>query len=568
MDKRIGMASGLLFMLLWQGQAGAAASNLVDISQWKVYGTASVSGGTLTVGDSVGYDKPDVDKDGNPYNIWFGGATASDGQGVDYDEAVTVAEFKPPFTLSWIGCFPVTRYGYNNIFIGRKNTAFTGKSGSKQYLISQEFGFTQRWDQSGLNTIVLAGGGHDIRAVSGATRSGNNYCGDYKIVWANDILKFYFNNNMVREQKYAYVGPVSVLVRSFDLPHTITAMTMEIGATQQATGKNPGLGMLHGASISGSMTDSTGKVTALTPSNTGIAGDLSFVYNDAGDLIARVSGTVASNGMSFSYSTDYDVSTGNLSGYYADNRDKVPHSITFTNKGGLQWSARIQGTGHGSDGKAMPYDISFDIVLPQQAVTMGSQFPPGGRFDLDLGQTMPISIPISIPALGISQNISSNVISEGRMIVSVVPSSTGATLTGSVEGAFRMDPEVVVSGQYTVPQVVPGYTIPPVNYSVSVDATGRFSGVLTGNTAQNNLKFVGNWSSVSSNGATGGGTLEMAIPLSASGQVPATAQLLVQGTVTAPIDAGTLPAGVSVPTSMSQPISATLAIPLQFNEVR
>lgn len=556
-----------LTLALSQSTASAATTNLLSLGQWSVYGSASMQGSTLVIGDNIGYDKPDVDKDGNPYNIWYGGATASDGQGVDYDEAVTVAEFKPPLTVAWTGCFPITRYGYNNIFVGKKNPAFTGKSGSKQYLITQEFGFTQRWDQSGLNTIVLTGGGYDIRPVTGATASGNNYCGDYKIVWANDVLKFYFNNTQVREQTYAYVEPVSVLVRSFDLPHSITAMTVETGAAQPA-GKNPGLGMLYGANISGTLTDSTGKTTALTPSNTGIAGDLNFVYNDAGDLIARVNGIVASNGMSFIYNTDYDIVTGNLTGTYADNKDKVPHPITFTNKGGLQWNARIQGTGHDTNGKSVPYDVSFDIVLPAEAVTMGSQYPPGGKFDLGLTQTTPIDIPVSIPALGISQTISSNVISEGRLIASLVPSATGVTLTGSVEGAFRMDPPVVVSGQYTVPVQIPGYTIPPVNYSVSIDATGRYSGALTGNTVQNNIKYVGNWSSVSSNGATGGGTLEMAIPLTASGQLPATGQLFIQGTVTAPIDAGTIPTGVSVPTSMSQPISTQITIPLSFTEVR
>ena len=568
MKRFSGVAAGLI-LVLWQAGADAAPTSLMDLAQWNRYGTASVQGGTLTVGDSVGYDTADVDKDGNPYNIWYGSASAtpSSGQGVDYDEAVTVAEFKPPFTLSWTGCFPVTTRGYNNIFLGRKNPAFTGKAGSKQYLITQEFGFTQRWDHSGLNTIVLVGGSHDVRSVSSATRSGNNYCGDYRIVWASDNLKFYYNNALVREQKYAYVGPVSVLVRSFDLPHSITAMTIDTSTTTQVAGKNPGLGMLHGASISGTITDSTGKVTALTPSNTGIAGDLSFIYNDAGDLIAQVSGTVASNGMSFTYSTDYDVSTGNLTGYYADNRDKVPHPITFTNKGSLQWTGRITGTGLGADGKSMPYDVSFDIVLPSQAISMGSQFPPNGKFDLDLARTEAASIPISIPLLGINQTFSTNVITEGRLVASLVPSAAGVTLTGTVDGAVRMDPPLEISGQYTVPPVS-GFTIPPVSYSVSVDTTGRFSGVLTGSSAQNNMKFIGNWSSVSSNGATGGGTLEMAIPLTATGQLPATAQLLIQGTVTAPINAGTVPAGISIPTSMSQAISNQVTVPIDFKEVR
>lgn len=158
-------------------------------------------------------------------------------------------------------------------------------------------------------------------------------------------------------------------------------------------------------------------------------------------------------------------------------------------------------------------------------------------------------------------------ITEGRLIASLVPGPSGFTLTGTVDGGIRMDPPVVVTGTVNVPVTVPGFTIPPVTVTINIDATGHFSGVLTGNTAQNNLKFVGNWSSVSSNGATGGGTLEMAIPMTATGQLPQTAQLLMKGTIKAPVDTGSLsvPQGVTVPTSVDHPITNQIPIPLVFN---
>jgi len=205
----------------------AAVTDLIAPGAWQFYGSGAVQGGTLTVGDSVGYDPSDGDRDGNPYNVWFGGGTASSQQGVDYDEAVTLAEFSPPFKLTWTGCFPATSKGYNNIFLGRKNTAFTGGANSRQYPITQEFGYTARWDYSGLNTVVLNPGSYDVQKIGAASLSGSKYCGDYRIDWSKDQLDFYFNGTKVRTQQYVFVGPVSILVRSFDLSHTISSMKLE-----------------------------------------------------------------------------------------------------------------------------------------------------------------------------------------------------------------------------------------------------------------------------------------------------------------------------------------------------
>lgn len=562
MKNRIFLLAGAA-ILAWHTGASGATTNLLDLSQWKTYGTATLQGGTFTVGDNIGYDTGDSDHDGNPYEVWY-----APNQGQDYDEAVTLNEFTAPLTLTWTGCFPVTQYGYNNIVLGKANANFTGAARSQQYMIMQELGFTARWDYgSGLNTFLNPNGSgyYEVKKVTSATATNSTYCGDYKIVWANNVVQYYYNGTKVDQRSYAYSGPVKLVIRSFELPHTITAMTMDTGtATPQKPATSQGLGLIQGANVSGSITDASGKVTPIDSSTAGVAGDVAFAYDAAGSLIAHVSGTVASTGMSFGYEVDYDVATQNLTGTYADNKDKVPHPITFTNKGGLNWQGHVQGAGYDSAGKSITYDITFDITLPQEAITMGTSLPPGGRYNADLGRTESISIPLSIPALGINRTFSTSIITEGRLVASFVPGPSGFTLTGTVDGGVRMDPPIVISGEYTVTSPVPGIVIPPIAYSINIDATGRFSGVLTGNTAQNNLKFVGNWTSVSSNGATGGGDLSMSIPLTASGGVPATAQLLMTGAINAPVGATGLPSGSGIPTSVSQPISNVVTIPLAF----
>ena len=557
-----------LCLVLTAFAAPAAVTDLLNQSAWTFKGSGAVQGGTLTVGDNIGYDTSDSDHDGNPYNLLFGDAstTATSNQGVDYDEAITVAEFSPPFNLSWTGCFPATSYGYNNIFIGRKNPSFTGTAGSKQYMITQEFGYTARWDYSGMNSVVLNAGSHDVQKVTAASLSGNNYCGNYRIDWANDQLDFYFNGTKIRTQKYAFIGPVSILVRSFERPHSITAMTLEGLATAQKPATGQGLAAIYGANISGTIRDqSSGKVTTLDTSNTAISGDVSFATNADGNLMVHISGKGAAQGMAFRYEVDYDVATANLTGTVADNTDNATRPITFTNKGGLTWEARVQaGGGKSSSGTATSYDIVFNIVLPPESVSMGSKWPANGRVNVDLNNTQTISVPVSVAQVGLNTTFSTSIIAEGLMVVSLVPNSLGSfAVTGSVDGSFRVDPPIQVSIPYTP---LPGFS---VNIAVTVDPTGRFSGVLTGDTAKNNLSFNGNWTAVSSDGSSAGGTLEMKIPLDPKTYaVPATAELSIDGAVTSPINVSGLPSGfslpISIPTSVTTPFSQKVTVPLNF----
>ncbi len=546
--------------------ATAAPVDLVAPGEWIFYASGGVQGGTLTVGDSVGYDTADVDRDLNPYNAWFGtGATT--GQGVDYDEAITALDFTPPLSITWTGCFPATRYGYNNIFVGRRNTEFKGATGSKLYPINQEFGFTQRWDYSGLNTIVTTGSRTDVQAVSAASvNSSQKYCGDYRIDWSNDVLDFYFNGAKVRTQAYAYQGPFAILVRSFDLSHTITAMQVTAATVGgQKPAKDPGMANVFGANVVGVMVEEgTGKRTPLDGSNTAIAGDVNFVTRDDGRLVARVAGSGAAQGVAFRYDVDYDMVSGNLTGTVTDNTSNASRPIVFRDKGNLTWGAAISaGSGRSSTGAATTYDLEFDVVLPPESIKGGTKFPPGGRFLVNLSQTQPISVPVQIPALSYNNTFSSAIVTEGEMMVTMVPSGAGFLLSGNVEGAFRMDPPVSFSTQYTPPISIPGITIPPVTISATVDPSGRFSGALTGSTAQNNLRFTGNWSAVNSDGTTAGGTLDMPIPLDPkTGDVPATATLTIQGVVRLSVSG--IPANIPVTPPKSVTFSQQVQVPLNF----
>lgn len=155
---------------------------------------------------------------------------------------------------------------------------------------------------------------------------------------------------------------------------------------------------------------------------------------------------------------------------------------------------------------------------------------------------------------------------EGQLLVTLMPLATGsAIVTGEANGSFRMDPPVQFSTVYNVPSPAPGISIPPVNINIEVDATGRFSGTLTGEVAKNNLNFTGNWSGVSSNGATAGGTFDMPIPLDPkTGSVPATAQMSIQGVVTLNVEGVPVGAPITLPESVA--FSQIVTVPIALRQ--
>ncbi|MBZ0093644.1 MAG: hypothetical protein K8F27_15665 [Sulfuricellaceae bacterium] len=561
MKKHIGFWLGAA-LLIWSVQAGATVTNLLDMNQWKVYGTAGLQGGTLTVGDNIGYDPSDSDKDGNPYDQWF-----QTGQGQDYDEAVTVNEFTSPLTVAWTGCFPMTQYGYNNIVLGQANPNFTGAAGSKQYPIQQDLGFTSRWDYGAtLNTFVNNSGNYTVRQVSGATLANNNFCGDYKIVWANDKAQFYFNGNKVDEQNYPYTGPVKLLIRSFDRPHTLTALSIETSTPQTPpSAGNQLVGAMVG-NLRGTATSSTGKTVTIDPSKASVSVDLRIITDAAGNLVAHVSGAGATSdgsGVSFRFEADYDVATQALTGTYTDNVNTTPRAIQFTKLSGLEWQAQVTGSAIGSDGASYTYNVTADITLPQQALFAGSSFPADRRFKGAINQTQAISIPVDIPQLGINKTYTTNVVVDGSWEAMLVPTSGSPVLTGTYSGAFRLDPPISFTASVTIPTTIPGVTIPPVSVPINIDAVGRFDGTLAGDIAANTLRFSGSWSAVSSDGAQGGGTMDMTIPLNQQGQLPAQVTTNFSGSFTRPVTATGIPpgSGATLPQTYSTPLTVNASAP-------
>ena len=560
MKNRILLLAGVA-MLAWQTGATAAATNLLDLAQWQTYGTASLQGGTLTVGDYVGYDPSDSDHDGNPYDLWF-----EANQGQDYDEAVTRNEFAAPLTLTWTGCFPVTQYGYNNIVLGKANPSFTGAAKSHQYMIQQELGFTARWDYgSVLNTFVNNSGNYAVRQVTGATPANNTFCGDYKIVWANDVAQFYYNGAKVDEQKYPYTGPVKLVIRSFERPHTLTAISIETAATGQ---KPPSAGnQMMGAMVGnfqGTATDASGNRIQIDASKASVAVDVRIITDDAGNIVAHASGagaTTDGSGVSFRFETDYDTVTQALTGTYTDNVNTTPRPIQFTKLSGLEWQARVTGNAISSNGTSYTYDVTMDITLPQQALFQGGAFPADRRFSGEIKQTQAITVPVNVPQFGINQSFSTNIVVEGSWQATAVPVGTGATITGTYSGAFRMDPAINFNATVTIPSPAPGVTIPPVTVPITIDAVGRFDGTLTGDTASNTLRFTGSWSAVSSEGALGGGTMDMTIPLDQQGGLPAMTTTNFSGSFSRPVSVTGIPPGTSVPQTFSTPLAVNASAP-------
>ncbi len=87
-----------------------------------------------------------------------------------------------------------------------------------------------------------------MQAVSAASFNSENYYGDHRIDWSNDVVDFYANGTKVCTQSYAHRGPVAILVRSFDLSLTITA-TQVAAATMglQKPAKDPCTANVFGA---------------------------------------------------------------------------------------------------------------------------------------------------------------------------------------------------------------------------------------------------------------------------------------------------------------------------------
>lgn len=532
----------------------AQAVNLLDLSKWDVYGTATSNQGTLTFGDSVGYDATDTDKDGN----WNPGSPSGD-WGYDYDWAVSKDAFAQPATLAFAGCISSTAYGYQYFGLSPAYSSFTGQPHSEgpvvdwnNYLAS----FLTRWESKReLRTVTTAGGKQTQATVAGVQPSGGNYCGEYRIEWHDNVADYYYNNARVGSQTLAYSGTMKVFTRNFEKPFTATAITFTgtpgttLASTKPLNVTQYVAGMV--GSFTGTLTDSNGVKTNLTGKP---AVDVSISVNESGNITADITGAMGASGVYINFTATYDSATNNLTGTYTDAHNATPKPIAFTSTGNLKWHMAQSGTL--PDGKA--YSVAADIELPPVAIKAGAQFGAGQRLAGPITHTEPLSIPINIPELGISDTLTTTVIVDGSWSATPIVQGDGTVaITGEASGEFRFSPPISKTYTATVTPPYPG--MPPISVQVpiNIDVTGLFGGTLSGTPASGNLKFVGNWSENSSAGKASG-TMDIDVPIDpATGQVTAL-NMKMGGNLQAPAPTIALPSGV--PTGVI-PTPGALAIP-------
>lgn len=559
------MVHKLLALLLLSASCMAHAV-LVDLkaASWQVYGTASPAAGSF--GDNNGYDRADSDADGNPYARWF-----NSDQGVDYDEAMTATAFTPPMRISFNGCFPATRYGYNRIVVGEKNTAFNNATNAYQYPIKPKFGWTTRWDYAGsIHTFLVRGQYEDVlKAVPQATAANSQFCGTYGMDWDGQRIIFSYNGTEVDRRTFVYSEPLYILVRSFELPHSYTSMTVDhAGLTTGTTTvalqpAGVGVGSLSGT-VGGSVSCTGQAATAVNPALGAVSSDLRFT-NLAGAVQAVISGrgSIVGTGVSFTYSADYNAATGALSGQFRDSDDTADQAIQFnpTGTGGaLAWRALVNGSVNAS-GRACSYALTVDLALPASAI-YGGGYPAGTRFNGPITRTEPITIPLSIPEFGITRNYNTNIVIEGGWTAQMTPGATGPVLNGYMDGTFRIDPQISESFTVNIASPVPGITIPPLTIPIQINMTGRITGNLFGNLGENNVTFKGNWNGASVGGVQASGQIEMPIPFGPGGVAPAAIQPRITGSVVVPVAAPVTPVPITgFPSTVTVPLDVRPTVP-------
>lgn len=284
-----------LLLNLAVGTASAATvTTLNTLADWDVYGSASTSGSTLIFGDTVGYDSSDSDKDGNPSNVWNEGS-ATAGQALDYDWQVAKKDFKRPFTVEWSGCLPVTRYGYNWMSIGLRDTAFrNGSKGANP--MRQGTYFMSSWEARN-QLSVLTGDMSTPQIVSSASASSNGICGDFAIDWTKDLVTFSFNGKTVYQRNYpAWTDqPLTIAFRSFENAFSITSFKVTekdavaaFPTPKLAVSKLDFGAVKQGASndLSVALSNAGNADLPLAPANFSIGGDFAYSNGDCGATLA------------------------------------------------------------------------------------------------------------------------------------------------------------------------------------------------------------------------------------------------------------------------------------------
>ena len=144
----------------------------------------------------------------------------------------------------------------------------------------------------------------------------------------------------------------------------------------------------------------------------------------------------------------------------------------------------------------------LNITLLKEAVCAGDQFPNTRHVSGEINQVVTVDVPLDIPALSFSENLSVDVLLNGRWTAKSVPSTNG---TPDINGNFSGSIEVLAPISITVNVPLLG------EETLSLDVAGTF-GVSLFVTGPTELTFAGAWAA--SAGEDGfGGDMSFTMPI-------------------------------------------------------
>ena len=207
-------------MTINQGPAGAPGScgTGYPLGNWRTFGTATLVGGTLTVGDNIGYDPGDSDGDCNFEGYLYSTGTA------DVDVAVYSQTYTQPISFSWSGCIGSTAYSYMFAGLGFADSAFTGAQGSSHLPVgAPDITFMTRWEFPGQLFVFGSEGAaaSGVQVVS-ATQSAGGMCGAFEVRSGSSQVSAYFNGSLVYQGASTSNVARVPYFRSWDVPITAT----------------------------------------------------------------------------------------------------------------------------------------------------------------------------------------------------------------------------------------------------------------------------------------------------------------------------------------------------------
>lgn len=239
-----------------------------------------------------------------------------------------------------------------------------------------------------------------------------------------------------------------------------------------------------------------------------------------GVITADVSGTASCTGglgLHFAFEAQYNSSTNTFVGMYSDIPGFAPDkALSFTNNGGLSWTAELSGSAPSPTG-LRDYDLSFNFEIPPTAIFTGNALPSDRTFQGSLSTTQTVVVPVNIPLAGINQDLNFNVEFSGSWSAVAVPQGDGSSVfTGQANGNFASSNTVTIAAN------IPGFGA----ISIPVSISGSFGGSLF-MIDENTVSFQGAWVGSGANQTFGGNTTidinfqdTSAFPFTVSGTLP------------------------------------------------